>query len=89
MICCQFIFEPGTYDDDFHRLDAEIDEHARSLPGFEKTEKCLSPEGDVVTAIYYFADKKSLSLQARWPQHPRRKLRCIAGTTAAASSSAR
>ena len=36
MICAQFIFKPGTYDDDFHRLDSQIDEYARSLPGFEK-----------------------------------------------------
>lgn len=32
MICCQFIFTPGTYDHDFHRLDAEIDDYVRSLP---------------------------------------------------------
>ena len=25
MICCQFIFKPGTYDEDFHRLDGQID----------------------------------------------------------------
>lgn len=34
MICCQFIFKPGTYDEDFHRLDAEIAANARGLPGF-------------------------------------------------------
>ena len=36
MICCQFIFKPGTYDDDFHELDGQIDTFARSLPGLEK-----------------------------------------------------
>jgi hypothetical protein len=44
VICCQFIFKPGTYDDDFHRLDDAIDDYARSLPGFDRVEKWLSPE---------------------------------------------
>ena len=69
MICCQFIFKPGTYDDDFHRLDHEIDEYARSLPGFDRVEKWLSPEGDVVNAMYYFADRKSVAQLGRFPQH--------------------
>ncbi len=38
MICCQFVFRPGTYDEDFHRLDGQIDEYARSLPGFVRVE---------------------------------------------------
>jgi hypothetical protein len=33
MICCQFIFKPGTYDDEFHRLDVQIDRYARALRG--------------------------------------------------------
>ena len=32
MICVQFIFKPGTYDEDFHRLDGQIDDYARTLP---------------------------------------------------------
>lgn len=39
MICCQFISKPATYDDEFHRLDWQIDEYARNLPGFEKVAK--------------------------------------------------
>ncbi len=69
MICCQFIFKPGTYDDDFHRLDGEIDDYARSLPGFDRVEKWLSPEGDVVNAMYYFADQTSVAQLGRFPQH--------------------
>lgn len=69
MICCQFIFKPGTYDDDFHRLDTEIDDYARSLPGFHRVEKWLSPEGDVVNAMYYFADRTSLRMLGRLTQH--------------------
>lgn len=69
MICCQFIFKPGTYDDDFHRLDQAIDDYARSLPGFDRVEKWVSPEGDVVNAMYYFADRRSVAMLGRFPQH--------------------
>lgn len=69
MMCCQFIFKPGTYDDDFHRLDAQIDEYARSLPGFDRVEKWLAPESAVVNAMYYFADKKDVAQLARFPVH--------------------
>ncbi|HET7172952.1 MAG TPA: hypothetical protein VFI30_01565 [Nocardioidaceae bacterium] len=69
MMCCQFIFKPGTYDDDFHRLDGQIDEYARNLPGFERTEKYFSPDGTVVNAIYYFTDKENVAQLARFPVH--------------------
>jgi heme-degrading monooxygenase HmoA len=69
MICCQFIFKPGDYDDDFHRLDGQIDQYARSLPGFEKVENWCSPDGTVVNAVYYFADRQSVAQLARFPQH--------------------
>ena len=69
MICCQFIFKPGTYDDDFHRLDGQIDQYARSLAGFEKVETWHAPDGGVVNAIYYFADKNSVAQLARFPRH--------------------
>lgn len=69
MICCQFIFRPGTYDDDFHRLDGQIDDYARALPGFDRVEKWVSPDGDVVNAIYYFADRESIAQLARFPRH--------------------
>ena len=69
MICCQFIFKPGTYDDDFHRLDAQIDKYARSRPGFEKVETWQAPESDLVNAIYYFTDKTAVAQLAQFPRH--------------------
>ena len=69
MICCQFIFKPGVYDDEFHRLDAQIDEYARSLPGFDRVETWHAAEGGVVNAMYYFDDKDSVAALARFPQH--------------------
>lgn len=73
MICCQFIFKPGDYDDDFHRLDAQIDDFARSLPGFDHVETWHALEGHVVNAVYYFADKESVAALARFPQHQEAK----------------
>jgi heme-degrading monooxygenase HmoA len=69
VICCQFIFKPGTYDDEFHRLDEQIDDYARNLPGFDRVEKWLATSGGVVNAMYYFADQKSVARLARFPQH--------------------
>jgi aminoglycoside phosphotransferase (APT) family kinase protein len=69
MICIQFIFKPGTYDDEFHRLDDLIDRYARSLPGFVKTETWNAPQTGMVNAVYYFGDKKSVALLARYPEH--------------------
>ncbi|HWC22779.1 MAG TPA: hypothetical protein VG502_10815 [Flexivirga sp.] len=69
MMCCQFIFKPGTYDDDFHRLDGQIADYARALPGFVKTETWTAPEAGLVNAIYYFQDKESVAELARFPRH--------------------
>lgn len=69
MICVQFIFKPGTYDDDFHKLDAEIDAYARTLPGFDHVEVWNTPSGDVVNAMYYFNDRRTLTQLARFPAH--------------------
>lgn len=69
MICVQFIFKPGTYDDEFHRLDGQIDEYARSLPGFDHVETWVSEQGGLVNAMYYFADQRSVAQLARFPQH--------------------
>lgn len=68
MICVQFIFKPGTYDDDFHRLDGQIDEYARSLPGYDHVE-LWNGEGGLVNAIYYFTDREALTALSRFPQH--------------------
>lgn len=73
MICVQFIFKPGTYDEDFHRLDAQIDAYARSLPGFDHVETWHNKAGDIVNAMYYFSDKDSLAQLSRFPVHQEAK----------------
>ncbi len=69
MICCSFIFEPGDYDDDFHRLDAAIAEYARSLPGLVTIEQWQSEDGRLRNAMYFFEDEASVSQLARFPDH--------------------
>lgn len=69
MICVQFIFKPGTYDDDFHRLDGQIDEYARSQPGFDHVELWQTTDGEIVNAVYYFTDRRALAALSRFPQH--------------------
>lgn len=69
VIICQFIFQPGVYDDDFHRLDGQIDAYARSLPGFCATETWQSADGRVVNATYYFDDLASVRQLSQFPQH--------------------
>ena len=41
MYSAAFIFEPGTYDDRFHALDALIEQAARETPGM--SESACSP----------------------------------------------
>lgn len=69
MICVQFIFKPGTYDEDFHRLDGQIDDFARSQPGFDHVELWQSEDAATVNAVYYFTDRQALTALSRFPQH--------------------
>lgn len=69
MICVQFVFKPGSYDADFHRLNGQIDEYARSLPGFIRTETWHDPENGLVNAMYYFTDQESVSHLAKFHTH--------------------
>ena len=69
MYSAQFIFKPGTYDDEFYRLDGAIEEFVNTLPGFLGVEKWSNAEGDVKNHIYYFADKETLTTFSRFPDH--------------------
>lgn len=69
VICCSFIFKPGVYDDDFHRLDTQIDGFARSLPGFVDVQTWHSEDGTTVNAMYFFRDMEAVRQLATYPQH--------------------
>lgn len=86
MICCQFIFKPGTYDD-LHRLDEEIDDYACSMPGLDRVKRWFSPDGDVVNAMAYSPTARPSSSSDAPLSTARPRTRSRVGTTATASSS--
>lgn len=47
-----FIFKPGTYDEDFHRLDAEIATVAEHTPGYVGVRNWVSEDGLIRDAVY-------------------------------------
>ena len=69
MISCQFVFEPGIYDEDFKRLDAEIETYAQGLSGFIAVHTWNSSDGKLVNAVYFFEDNSSIKSLAKFPAH--------------------
>jgi heme-degrading monooxygenase HmoA len=69
MIICQFIFKPGTYDEDFYNLDRQIDEYARALPGFVRVEMWFSADQTIKNASYTFETMADVQKLATYPQH--------------------
>lgn len=75
MIAAQFIFEPGEYDDEFHRLDDSIEADAKELPGFLGIDKWISEDGTKINVIYYFESMASLTKLGRFDDHREAKRR--------------
>lgn len=69
MYSAAFIFQPGSYDAEFHRLDALIDEVAHSLPGFLGSETWVSQDGLTRNATYYGTDLETLRVFSKHPDH--------------------
>jgi heme-degrading monooxygenase HmoA len=70
MFSAQFIFKPGDYDEEFHRLDQSIDAYAATLPGFLGVERWVSvSEQSVRNSIYYFEDMETITKFARFADH--------------------
>jgi heme-degrading monooxygenase HmoA len=64
-----FIFEPGTYDDAFHALDALIEDAARATPGYLGSETWLATEGARRNAVYYWQTLEALKSFSNHPKH--------------------
>ena len=60
MYSAAFIFRPGTYDDEFHRLNKLIDEAAKATDGFIGTESWRSFDGKTLNATYYWESLEAL-----------------------------
>jgi heme-degrading monooxygenase HmoA len=69
MYMAQFIFRPGNYDADFHKLDEAIDAYALTLPGFKGVERWVSPDGATKNSNYFFEDTETIKTFSRFPDH--------------------
>jgi hypothetical protein len=61
MFSISFIFRPGTYDDEFHRLDAATQTVTEATKGFLGAETWWSDDRSVCNAVYYWDDLRHLS----------------------------
>lgn len=73
MYCASFIWEPGRYDDEFHRLNAAIEQVARSLPGYLGVEAWQAADGARRCANYYWTDLDTLQAFSVHPTHQEAK----------------
>jgi heme-degrading monooxygenase HmoA len=69
MYSAAFIYEALDYDEDFHRLNAEIDAVARSLPGFLGVEAWQAADGRRKNATYFWSDLDTLKSFSTHPAH--------------------
>ena len=60
MFSAAFIFRPGSYDDEFHRLNNLIDAAAKETDGFLGTETWRSFDGKTLNATYYWETQEAL-----------------------------
>lgn len=69
MFQASFMFIPGTYDEEFHRLDESIDNYAKSLDGYIGVDRWFSADGLQKNSIYYWRDQESVAQFAKFPDH--------------------
>ncbi len=55
-----FIFETKQLDDEFHRIDGEIAERARRIPGFLREEAWHNEETGLHAEVYYWSNLEAL-----------------------------
>lgn len=55
-----FIFEAKPYDDDFHRLNDEIAERARAIPGFLGEEAWHNEQTGLHAEVYYWDSQDAM-----------------------------
>lgn len=75
MFSASFIWEPGIYDAEFHRLNTILDDLARSLPGFLGVESWQSGDGRKKNAVYYWDNLETLKVFSVHPSHQEAKRR--------------
>jgi heme-degrading monooxygenase HmoA len=69
MISATFIFRPGQYDEEFHRLDAIIMDVALATPGYVGAERWWSDDRTERSVVYYFESQEALRAFSRDETH--------------------
>ncbi len=69
MFSAAFIFRPGIYDDEFHRLNRLIDDAAKATAGFLGSESWQSCDGKTLNATYYWESLDALQKFSRNANH--------------------
>ena len=73
MIACQFIFQPGSYDAEFHELDGSIEAYAQAMDGYVGVDRWVSDDGVRRNSIYYFSDEAAVREFSKVSEHLRAK----------------
>ena len=64
-----FIFAKREFDDEFHTLDQEIAEVARSAPGYLGEETWENAATGLVSNVYYWSSLEALQVLVNHPRH--------------------
>ena len=69
MFCAAFIYQPGEYDSEFHRLNDMIQAAAEAMPSYLGVESWQSADGRLKNATYYWSDLAALKEFSMHPSH--------------------
>jgi heme-degrading monooxygenase HmoA len=75
MFSSTFIFAKRQFDDEFHRLDQEIAEAARTAPGYLGEESWENATNGLVSNVYYWESLEALQALVNHPRHLEAKSR--------------
>lgn len=70
-----FVFAKGEFDETFYKLDAEIAEIAKSIPGYLGEESWENAATGLVSNVYYWDSIESLQQLVSHPKHLEAKAR--------------
>lgn len=68
-----FSFAKGTFDDEFHSLDKEIAQAAKSISGYLGEEAWESAETGLISNVYYWDSLEALQQLMEHPSHRKAK----------------
>lgn len=73
MYSATFIFATKQLDESFHRLDQEIADLARKIPGYLGEEAWENKATGLVSNVYYWESLEALQQLVQHPSHQRAK----------------